>query len=184
VLAAPKMQMNMPHVSPDGRTVAFIGGLMSDFGSVGGDVYTVPIAGGEPVDVTPNFAGTFNGIAWRGKRFAGLGLAGRRCRRWWRSTRRAQHAHAVERAGDGLRLARRPLRVQRRRQGGGLGARGLEHAPRIVAGRLPAAAPITRDNEASRRRWPARSVTWTNEGFKCRAGWSARAGRRRARNIR
>jgi Tol biopolymer transport system component len=75
VLAAPKMQMNMPHVSPDGRTVAFIGGLMSDFGSVGGDVYTVSIDGGEPVDVTPGFAGTFNGIAWRGPRPSTVRLA-------------------------------------------------------------------------------------------------------------
>ena len=36
VIAAPKMQMNFPRVSPDGRTVALIGGLMSDFGAVGG----------------------------------------------------------------------------------------------------------------------------------------------------
>ncbi|MBW8896966.1 MAG: PD40 domain-containing protein, partial [Massilia sp.] len=62
LIAAPKMQMNMPHVSPDGRTVAFIGGLMSDFGSVGGDVWTVPLEGGEPVDVTPGVKGSFNGI--------------------------------------------------------------------------------------------------------------------------
>ncbi|MCA1654801.1 MAG: hypothetical protein LC656_11730 [Sphingomonadales bacterium] len=41
-LAAPPVQMNYPRVSPDGRTVAFIGGLMSDFGAVGGDIYTVP----------------------------------------------------------------------------------------------------------------------------------------------
>ena len=47
------MQLDFPRVSPDGRTVAFIGGLMSDFGSVGGDVYTVPVAGGEPTDITP-----------------------------------------------------------------------------------------------------------------------------------
>src|SRR5471032_1121665 len=49
VLAAPKTQLNMPRVSGDGKTVAYIGGLMSDFGSVGGDIFTVPLAGGEPV---------------------------------------------------------------------------------------------------------------------------------------
>src|SRR5262249_12728762 len=42
VIAAPKMQMNMPRVSPDGKSVVFIGGLMSDWGSIGGDVYLVP----------------------------------------------------------------------------------------------------------------------------------------------
>src|SRR5579871_675323 len=33
VIAAPKMQMDAPRVSPDGKSVAFIGGLMSDWGS-------------------------------------------------------------------------------------------------------------------------------------------------------
>ncbi|HWJ93412.1 MAG TPA: S9 family peptidase, partial [Telluria sp.] len=76
IIAAPKMQMNMPHVSPDGSKVAFIGGLMSDFGSIGGDVYTVPLSGGEPVNVTPNYAGSFNGIAWRGNGLLASVLAG------------------------------------------------------------------------------------------------------------
>ena len=39
------------------RRVAFIGGLMSDWGSIGGDVYTVPLAGGAPIDLTPNLQG-------------------------------------------------------------------------------------------------------------------------------
>jgi len=51
-LVAPEMQIAAPHVGPDGR-VWFIGGLMSDFGSTGGDLYAVPAAGGEPVDLTP-----------------------------------------------------------------------------------------------------------------------------------
>ena len=55
-IASPKMQMMNPRVSPDGKTVAFIGGIMSDFGSTGGDIYTVPVAGGTPVDVTPQLA--------------------------------------------------------------------------------------------------------------------------------
>ena len=67
VIAAPDMQMNYPRVSPDGRKVAYIGGIMSDFGSVGGDVYVVDIGGGAPVDVTPGFNGSFRWLAWRGK---------------------------------------------------------------------------------------------------------------------
>ena len=47
-IARPATQLNQPRVSPDGRTVAYIGGLMSDFGSIGGDVFTVPLTGGSP----------------------------------------------------------------------------------------------------------------------------------------
>ena len=56
VIASPAMQLNLPSVSPDGKTVAFIGGLMSDFGSIGGDIYTVPLAGGTPRNLTPTTA--------------------------------------------------------------------------------------------------------------------------------
>ena len=66
VIAAPRYQLNFPRVSPDGRTVAFIGGLMSDFGSVGGDVYTVPFEGGEPRDATAGIKASFTSLQrWR-----------------------------------------------------------------------------------------------------------------------
>jgi dipeptidyl aminopeptidase/acylaminoacyl peptidase len=42
------MQIAVPRWSPDGKTIAFIGGLMSDQGSTGGDIYTVPSTGGNP----------------------------------------------------------------------------------------------------------------------------------------
>ncbi|MDQ2872494.1 MAG: hypothetical protein M3R35_05140, partial [Candidatus Eremiobacteraeota bacterium] len=46
-LLRPSFQINDPQWSPDGRSVAVIGGLMSDFGSVGGDVYLVDPASGK-----------------------------------------------------------------------------------------------------------------------------------------
>ncbi|MGH9724405.1 MAG: prolyl oligopeptidase family serine peptidase, partial [Candidatus Acidiferrales bacterium] len=42
------LQIAVPRWSPDGKTIAVIGGLMSDQGSTGGDIYLVPVDGGEP----------------------------------------------------------------------------------------------------------------------------------------
>jgi dipeptidyl aminopeptidase/acylaminoacyl peptidase len=170
LVAAPKMQMNMPHVSPDGETVAFIGGLMSDFGSVGGDVYTVPLAGGEPVDITPGYAGTFNGIAWRGESILASALAGsdsavvsvdprkRTTRKLWTgpvTSSASRDGHFVFSADGGVAAA-----VQQ----------DYEHAPHIVAGRLPRLAAITHDNDGFAPQVRAQSVSWTNEGFNVQ-GW-------------
>jgi len=59
-----EQQLTRPRVSPDGRTVAFIAGIMSDFGSVGGDVYTLPITGGTALNVTPGMKASALGIGW------------------------------------------------------------------------------------------------------------------------
>jgi dipeptidyl aminopeptidase/acylaminoacyl peptidase len=68
VIYAPRsqrQQLAAPKVSPDGRRVAFIGGLMSDFGSTGGDVFSVPVAGGDATNVTPRLPASVTGLAWR-----------------------------------------------------------------------------------------------------------------------
>jgi Tol biopolymer transport system component len=64
-------------VSPDGKTVAFIAGIMSDFGSTGGDVYTVALDGGAALNVTPGIRASGTSLAWscQGKLRAAL-LAG------------------------------------------------------------------------------------------------------------
>jgi len=49
----PKLQIAGPRVSPDGKNVAFIEGLMSDEGPTGGDVFVVPVAGGSARNLTP-----------------------------------------------------------------------------------------------------------------------------------
>ncbi len=46
------LQIALPRWSPDGSEIAFIGGLMSDQGVTGGDLYTLPSAGGPAQDIT------------------------------------------------------------------------------------------------------------------------------------
>ena len=46
------LQIAVPRWSPDGKTIAFIGGLMSDQGSTGGDVWIVSAEGGQPRDLS------------------------------------------------------------------------------------------------------------------------------------
>ena len=62
------LQIAVPRFSPDGKELAFIGGLMSDQGSTGGDIWVVPAAGGNPTDVTPNIDGTPTWLAWQNDR--------------------------------------------------------------------------------------------------------------------
>jgi dipeptidyl aminopeptidase/acylaminoacyl peptidase len=57
-------QIEGPVVSPDGRSLAFISGIMSDFGSTGGDVYSMSLAGGDAVDITPGMHASARSIAW------------------------------------------------------------------------------------------------------------------------
>lgn len=59
-----RQQLADPKVSRDGSTVAFIAGLMSDFGSTGGDVYTLPLAGGAPTNITPARPTSARALFW------------------------------------------------------------------------------------------------------------------------
>jgi dipeptidyl aminopeptidase/acylaminoacyl peptidase len=60
------LQIAVPRWSPDGQTIAFIGGLMSDQGSTGGDIWLIPSQGGDPVDVTADRKTSPAWIAWSG----------------------------------------------------------------------------------------------------------------------
>lgn len=67
VLYAPadiRQQIALPRVSRDGETVAFIGGIMSDFGSTGGDVYTLPLSDAAAINVTPDMRASATSLAW------------------------------------------------------------------------------------------------------------------------
>ena len=63
------LQIAVPRFSPDGKQIAFIGGIMSDQGSTGGDIYVIPAVGlkpGEaPKDITPNRPASPAWFTWR-----------------------------------------------------------------------------------------------------------------------
>jgi dipeptidyl aminopeptidase/acylaminoacyl peptidase len=60
------LQIALPRWSPDGKSIAFIGGLMSDQGVTGGDVWLVPSTGGQPTDLTPDRPASAEWITWDG----------------------------------------------------------------------------------------------------------------------
>ena len=171
VIAAPDMQMNYPRVSPDGHKVAFIGGLMSDFGSVGGDVYIVDSAGGAPADITPRFKGTFTWLAWRGKELVtGLvegGSVGSALVDPAGISKVSQvHLEAATHTAgiDGA------VSLDRTGRYGALSSQSFEHAPRLEFGLLGATKPITHDNDSLQPLGKAQSIAWQSDEFSVQ-GW-------------
>jgi dipeptidyl aminopeptidase/acylaminoacyl peptidase len=57
-------QLAVPKVSPDGQRVAFIVGLMSDFGVTGGDIRTIGLKSGAAQDITPKIRASVTDIDW------------------------------------------------------------------------------------------------------------------------
>jgi dipeptidyl aminopeptidase/acylaminoacyl peptidase len=66
------LQIAVPRWSPDGKRLSLIGGLMSDQGSTGGDIYVVDADGKHLVDVTPNIDGTPTYAVWTGDHTLGF----------------------------------------------------------------------------------------------------------------
>src|ERR1700730_1115996 len=62
----PQWQIAEPHVSPDGKSVAFIEGLMSDEGLTGGAIELVAVTGGVARNLTPGFQASPSSLAWTG----------------------------------------------------------------------------------------------------------------------
>ncbi|CAN5134743.1 hypothetical protein BH11PSE2_BH11PSE2_20000 [soil metagenome] len=167
-IARPKTQLDYPRVSPDGRTVAYIGGLMSDFGSVGGDIWTVPFTGGAPANATKDDKATVTSFTWTAGGIRETRLMGANAQiarftpgkptevLWEKPSSFAAGDGKVVYSADGAIVA--------------TVVSDFEHAQALYAG--PAAAPlkITADNDAITGVATARSITWKSDGFSVQ-GW-------------
>ena len=74
----PALQIAMPAWLPDGKTIAFVQGLMSDESSVGGDIFVIPSEGGQPRNLTPEGKSSASWLNWSrdGRIIAGEFLEG------------------------------------------------------------------------------------------------------------
>ena len=160
------MQIANPAWSPDGRSVAFIGGLMSDEGSTGGDIFTVPAAGGEPRDLTPDRKSSPKWLEWLPSgqilftenadgavRVALLDPTGMEVKSLW-----------TENAGL-------PLSVTPDARNSAVVRQSFGHPPEIWAGPIGEWKQVTRVNAELDPYWgEAKSLHWMNEGLRVQ-GW-------------
>ena len=61
----PHFQIACPRWSPDGKNIAFISGLMSDEGFIGGDIFVASASGGPARNLTPGIAASPASLYWR-----------------------------------------------------------------------------------------------------------------------
>ena len=167
-IAKPTTQIKQPRVSPDGRTVAYIGGLMSDYGSIGGDVFTVPIAGGTPTNITAGAKSTVTTLDWTAGGLRTVTLAGDATQFGTLAPGKPVAPGfakpATTSAGDG--------RAAFSADGRSVAAvvQDYEHAPAIYAGPIAGVRQVTHDNDAAPANTRARSISWKNEGYDVQ-GW-------------
>ena len=187
------LQIAVPRWSPDGSKIAFIGGLMSDQGATGGDLYLLPSDGsGAPVNTTPNATTTVQWIDWLpdGKLIATeIDGGSERVDALSFTFPPGFKAPAGTRVGVVNRLTDRvlqklPYSVGDGRLAGSLAlsrdgsvaawaASGYAQAPGVYAGPLngPPLAAMTHINAGEKPSWgKAESVDWNNEGFHVQ-GW-------------
>jgi len=170
--ASIQQQLAAPQASKDGRMVAFIAGLMSDFGSTGGDVYALPLAGGPARNLTAGMRASATALQWdcSGQLLARV-LAGDKTQIVSLDPTRA--------AAQPRQLWSGTLTQSGRQAGGSLacpsGVQALAQesftvAPEIAVGKLGHWRELTHLNAGLSLHAEARSISWSNEGYRVQ-GW-------------
>jgi dipeptidyl aminopeptidase/acylaminoacyl peptidase len=170
-------QIANPAWSPEGKSVAFIAGLMSDEQAVGGDIFVVPAIGGDARNITPGMKASASTLTWTaggakilfGEEIDGesgiatVEVASGKIETLWRNADRLSASASGTMASisaDGKTAA-----VIRQ---------SLRQPPEVWAGPISPAVEwkqITSRNAGLKPVWgEVKSVHWTNEGFNLQ-GW-------------
>jgi dipeptidyl aminopeptidase/acylaminoacyl peptidase len=163
----PALQIADPRFTSDGRTVVVIHGLMSDQGSNGGDVWSVPADGGEARNRTPGLAASARSlhrldsgdVLFTESVDGEMGVA-----------RLDPATGAVETLWKGPEAIPR-FAASRDGRVTAVVHESFTQAPEIRAGPPGAWKPVTRANAAIAPYWgPARSLHWESGGRRIQ-GW-------------
>jgi len=169
----PETQIALPRWSPDGSTIGFIQGLMSDEGFTGGDVFTIPAAGGNATNRTPQRKSSISSIQWTspdnmllteivggGSAITTLEVLSGRTERLWQggeSIHEEGNFPNFSLAHDGKTAA--VIRSD------------WQHAPEIWGGPIGDWKQLTHNNSNLKSRWgDVKSISWTSDSFEAQ-GW-------------
>ena len=167
-------QIAIPAWSPDGRSVAFISGIMSDEPAVGGDIFVIASEGGEARNVTPGMKASASWLTWMtdGTRILfGEDVDGE-----------SGIASVDVATGKIETLAHGPEQYTANGWGSAVSLsddgksaavirQSFEHPPEVWAGALGQWKQITSRNAGFKPAWgEAKSIHWKNDGFNLQ-GW-------------
>lgn len=166
-------QLTVPRWSPDAQQIAFIGGLMSDEGFNGGDIFIVDSKGGEARDLTSGRKGSASGFVWEGNdsialteaveggsAISTLKLPSGETETLWKGSQ-GVHADGNYQNFAFAKDGRTSVLIRT----------SWEQPPEVYAGPIGDWRQVTHVNGAQRPRWgKAESVVWENEGFRIQ-GW-------------
>ena len=169
-----RLQIAVPRFSPDSKTIAFIGGLMSDQGSTGGDIWTIPASASNntPVDITPGIDGTPTWLAWVGPDTIGF-VEERRGHDLLTDYNTRTHKQTASTDLGEVNVSGGPIKNAIASSATGVLAMvesGHAQAPEIFAGAPDALHQLTHLNDGAKPAERVESVEWKNEGLNVQ-GW-------------
>ena len=166
-------QVAVPRWSPDGTSIAFVEGFMSDEGFHGGDLFTMTANGSDVVNRTQGRKASVNSFFWQtpdrillveyvggGSAISELSLTDDSVRTVWKGP---EGIHAFGNFPD--------FALSKDGKFAAAELSSYNSPPEVFAGPLGEWRPLTNNNAGLQANWgKAESIEWTNEGFNIQ-GW-------------
>jgi len=169
-----EQQLAVPRWAPDGKSIVFIGGIMSDEGLTGGEIYHVPAEGGAARSLTPELKSSAGHLTWPrgaqklyfvehydgGSAISQLDPATGQTERLWRGDETV--LPPFDDTGMAITADGKSSAVVRS---------SWKQAPEVWAGRIGDWRQITHENAAHKPLWgEPKSLHWKSDGFDVQ-GW-------------